>query len=230
LIYTYWTDAAATMPLGNPAAIAISGVYYIKATSAGGCSFTKSVQVIVTVTEKIQSLRYPSLTATPNVPLQLAARNPGNNYTYNWAPSVGLNSNTVRTPVFKYDKETEYIIKITSGGGCQIVDTLLIKMRTSIPVPAGCNSEVFVPKAWSPNKDGHNDKLFPLTLCVKELKYFRIFNRWGKMVFETNVIGNGWDGQFNGQPQVSDVYTWTVEVVGSDGKYVQRAGNSVLLR
>ena len=73
-------------------------------------------------------------------------------------------------------------------------------------------------------------KLYPLTVCIKELKYFRIFNRWGQLVFETRTIGIGWDGIFKGQPQVMDTYTWTVEAIGEDGKYYKRAGNSVLLR
>ena len=49
-------------------------------------------------------------------------------------------------------------------------------------------------------------------------------------MFETNVIGNGWDGVYNGVPQISDVYTWTVEAVGYDGHIYQKAGNSLLLR
>ena len=91
-------------------------------------------------------------------------------------------------------------------------------------------SAVFVPKAWSPNGDGHNDKLFPLTENIKTLTFFRIFNRWGQLMFQTNVIGLGWDGNYNGKPQISDVYTWTVEAVGYDGKIYQQAGNSLLLR
>jgi gliding motility-associated-like protein len=226
LIYTYWADAATTIPIANPASISTSGTYYIKATSAGGCSYTKSVLVVVT--QVIQSMRYPTLTVAPKVSLQLVARNPGSNYSYNWGPPVGLNSYTTRTPMFNYDKETEYIIKITSSGGCQIVDTVLVKMRANSST--SCNSDILVPKGWSPNGDGHNDKLFPLTVCVKEIKYFRIFNRWGKLMFETNVMNNGWDGMFNGQPQVMDVYTWTVEAVGEDGRYIKRTGTSVLLR
>jgi len=94
----------------------------------------------------------------------------------------------------------------------------------------GCVSDIFVPKAWSPNNDGHNDRLYPLPVCIRELKYFRVFNRWGQLVFETNILGFGWDGIFKGQPQVFDVYTWTLEAYGEDGKYFKRAGNSVLLR
>jgi len=62
------------------------------------------------------------------------------------------------------------------------------------------------------------------------LKYFRIYNRWGQKVFETNINGKGWDGVYNGKPQLPDVYTWLIEAVGIDGKTIRRSGNAVLLR
>jgi hypothetical protein len=49
-------------------------------------------------------------------------------------------------------------------------------------------------------------------------------------MFETNILGKGWDGIFNGKPQVMDVYTWTLEAIGEDGVYYKRAGNSALMR
>jgi hypothetical protein len=101
-------------------------------------------------------------------------------------------------------------------------------MRASAPPIIEC--DLFVPKAWSPNNDGHNDKLFPLRLNIRELRYFRIYNRWGQLVFETNQLGIGWDGYFKGQQQVMDTYTWTAEAVCDDGRVIKRAGNSVLLR
>jgi len=92
------------------------------------------------------------------------------------------------------------------------------------------NSSLNVPKAWSPNDDGHNDKLYPLTTNIKDLKYFRIYNRWGQLMFETKTLGQGWDGKFNGIPQVMDVYTWVVEATGLDGRYYKQSGNSILMR
>jgi gliding motility-associated-like protein len=228
LTYTYWTDPANTIPLTNPNAVGVTGTYYIKGTSTSGCTFTRSVQVVVKVNEAIQSIRYPTVSTTPNTPTQLNARNPGSNYAYSWKPPVGLNSYVVRNPIFNYNTQTEYTITITPlDGNCPIVDTLLVVLRVTQP---GCKSTVDVPKAWSPNADGHNDKLYPLTMCIKELKYFRVFNRWGQLMFETNIIGQGWDGIFTNRPQVMDVYTWTLEAVGEDGVYYKRAGNSVLMR
>jgi gliding motility-associated-like protein len=97
-------------------------------------------------------------------------------------------------------------------------------------IPTTCTPNIFVPKAWSPNRDGHNDKLFPFAVCMKEVKYFKVYNRWGQLMFETKNISQGWDGMFNGKLQISDVYTWAVESIGVDGKYYKRSGNSVLLR
>ena len=181
----------------------------------------------VAVAPQVSGIRYDAVVATANVPLQLTSRILGNDYTYNWNPSVGLNNSTIPDPIFTYDRQIEYLIEMTSVAGCVTVDTLLVKMLTDIPTTL---SDVFVPKAWSPNNDGHNDKLFPIPVNIKELVYFRVFNRWGQLVFETNILRNGWDGIFKGQPQVMDTYTWTVEAIGEDGKYYKRAGNSVLIR
>ena len=103
---------------------------------------------------------------------------------------------------------------------------MLVKIEES----ASLKSSLIVPNAWSPNGDGHNDKLYPLTINMKELKYFKVFNRWGQLMFETSTLGQGWDGTFNGVPQVMDVYTWIVEATGIDGVHYKQAGNSILMR
>jgi gliding motility-associated-like protein len=141
---------------------------------------------------------------------------------------VGLNSYTIPRPTFTYNSTTEYLITIAVGTGCTVVDTLLVKVPTS--GPPVLLSDIFVPKAWSPNGDGHNDKLTPLLYKIIEIKYFRVFNRWGQMVFETRILGEGWDGTFKGVPQTTDVFTWSVEGVGTDGRIYKKRGASYLLR
>jgi gliding motility-associated-like protein len=228
LNYTYWMDAANTVPLPNPNAVGQSGTYYITGTATGGCSSTSSVQVTVKVTKAPPGITYPSVSTAPNTSVQLSARELGFGYTYQWFPPVGINFDDIKNPTFNYNKPTQYTITLTpADGSCPTVDTLLVMVR---PQDLGCKSKIDVPKAWSPNNDGHNDKLYPLTLCIKELKYFRVFDRWGQLMFETSTIGNGWDGLFKGSPQVMDVYTWTLEATGVDGVHYKLAGNSILLR
>jgi len=314
LTYTYWTDAAATSPLSNPGAIAVSGIYYIKATNASGCEQIKPVKVTVnnpptvvmggstiicsgskavisvtltgtapfrfsytdgvadynvgpitsstyqftvapetnatytinsvtdaycsstgnissatiTVLSAITPVRYPTLTVTANTATQLNARNLGTNFTYQWTPPAGLDLSNVINPVFKHDKSTEYLISITSPEGCSVTDTLMVKIKPNDA--QGPLEDIIVPKAWTPNGDGQNDVLRPILINVKELKYFRIFNRWGELVYETNTNGIGWNGFYKGKPQVMDTYTWTAEGIGVSGAVIKRTGNSVLLR
>ena len=204
-------------------------VYRLLSLSDAGCiNNTPNASAQVSVSAAVAGMRYNSVTAKPNQPLQLNARNLGPDHGYNWKPGVGLNNYFQQKPIFRYDKQTEYTIELKSDNGCVTVDTLMVLMN--IQNPGNIVSDLFVPKAWSPNNDGHNDKLFPLTVNIRKLYYFRIFNRWGELVFETNILGHGWDGIYKGQLQVSDVYTWTVEAIGEDDKYYKRSGNSILLR
>jgi gliding motility-associated-like protein len=194
-------------------------------TSSDPCANPTSAtsnNIPITVSPAIPGIRYPAVTATPNVALPLQGRSLGSNYSYSWNPPVGLNFSNTQNPVFNYDKKIEYTIKITSPAGCITVDTLLVNL---ISTPY-----VFVPNAWTPNGDGHNDYLYPLTINISQLKYFRIFNRWGQKVFETNILGQGWDGLFHGKPQSTDVYTWALEAISSDGYNYKLSGRAVLLR
>ncbi|TAL41339.1 MAG: gliding motility-associated C-terminal domain-containing protein, partial [Chitinophagaceae bacterium] len=225
LNYTYWNNASATIPLGNPNAVTTQGTYYIQGSSAGGC--ITIMPVTVTIESKIPGIRYPDVTVLTNVPMPLQARNLGAGYSYLWTPSAGLDFLNVKDPVFTYDKKIEYLIFITSATGCVTVDTLLVNIDGPV---LGSLPYVFVPKAWTPNGDGHNDKLFPFTLNISAIRYFRIYNRWGQKVFETNVIGQGWDGNFNGVPQGIDVYAWIIEAIGINGEKIKSAGEAVLLR
>jgi gliding motility-associated-like protein len=219
------TVCSATLPYSwNGKAFATAGSYTANFTNSGGCDSVATL--VLTVDSNFVGVRYPTVVASPNIATQLLARIFGNDYTYSWSPNIGLDQYTVYNPVFNYDQQTQYLIAITSPAGCSTIDTVLVQINTVTPLV----SAVFVPNAWSPNGDSHNDRLYPLTENIKTLNYFRIFNRWGQLMFETNVIGNGWNGVFNGKPQISDVYTWTVEAIGFDGHIYQKAGNSLLLR
>jgi gliding motility-associated-like protein len=201
--------------------------YSLTSVSDAKCSNTSlnsAVTVIVSTTAS--GIRYPDVRVKANVAKQLSARDLGAGSKYNWSPPTGLNYTDIRTPVFMYTQPMQYLINITPTTGCRVVDTL----RVIIEASADIRSSLHVPNAWSPNNDGSNDKLFPLTINIKELYYFRVFNRWGQLMFETNKLGEGWDGIYNGKPQVQDVYTWTVEAIGLDGVYYKQSGNSVLLR
>lgn len=109
--------------------------------------------------------------------------------------------------------------------------------------PLGCsNTEsveiikdcyIDIPNAFTPNGDGENDYFFPRQLLSKNITRFRmqIFNRWGKVLFETNNIhGRGWDGNFNGKKQPEGVYIYIIEAEINSSKDEIYEGNVTLLR
>ncbi|MFN9941879.1 MAG: gliding motility-associated C-terminal domain-containing protein, partial [bacterium] len=92
------------------------------------------------------------------------------------------------------------------------------------------NIDIFVPKGFSPNGDGHNDRLDVFLVGISRLIYFRVFNRWGQLLFETNDPAQLWDGTFNGQKQPLETYVWIAEGIGENGIKIVRRGQTILLR
>ena len=89
---------------------------------------------------------------------------------------------------------------------------------------------MYVPTAFSPNGDGINDVLRPILLGMKELSYFKVFNRFGEMVFSTTEIGRGWDGKIAGKAQDPATFVWMAEGVTYKGAVRRKKGYAVLIR
>ena len=87
-----------------------------------------------------------------------------------------------------------------------------------------------VPTAFTPNNDGINDRLKPITPGLKSLKRFSVVNRYGNFVFTTSREGDSWDGHYNGRPAVPGVYIWMLEYVANDGTLQQEKGTVALIR
>jgi len=91
------------------------------------------------------------------------------------------------------------------------------------------DKKIFVPTAFTPNSNGVNDKLRPLG-NLSSIEYFRVFNRWGSMLFQTNESGAGWDGKYKGIDQPSDTYTWMLSGKSADGESLKISGKTFLIR
>jgi gliding motility-associated-like protein len=70
----------------------------------------------------------------------------------------------------------------------------------------------------------------PIPVGISSLHYFRIYNRQGRLVYNTSSIGSGWDGRLNGVPQASGGYVWMVEGTDYTGGIVTKKGVMVLIR
>jgi gliding motility-associated-like protein len=116
-----------------------------------------------------------------------------------------------------------------TNGTCAVkaANAVLVRFQSCIPA---AETKVFVPTAFTPNKNGANDLLQPYFLNVQQLVQFKVYNRWGQLVYQTNIIGEGWDGRIKGMPQPSDTYTWILECVDFTGKNIKQSGRSLLIR
>lgn len=184
-----------------------------------GLSSTASKQVVVQAPPN--NLRYSTINAVSGIDFQLQARN-FSGAGYLWVPSIGLNNPIIKNPIFNYTQQQEYLIKITTSEGCVLTDTLLLRMFKK--------SGIYVPGGFTPNNDGNNDRLTPRLVGISQLNYFRIYDRWGQLVFQTNIAGQGWDGYYQGKKQPIDTYTWTAEGIDINGSTIRERGNSMLLR
>jgi gliding motility-associated-like protein len=181
---------------------------------------TTSSSGFVQIDAPEKATRYASLNAVANSSLPLTARSFGK--TYAWSPTIGISNSNNRTVYYNGNKETDYLVKITTASGCLTVDSILVRVFKT--------GDIFVAKAFTPNADGVNEKIYPLTVGIKQFLYLRIYNRWGQLMFETTSISNGWDGTSNGKKQPMDTYTWIVQGVTEDDRVIQKTGNTLLIR
>jgi len=192
-----------------PQVYATEGVYPVSlSVSTVQCPLPLStVKHYVMVDKPAPAMRYPVQYAVVNLPKDLSARKIGE--TVLWQPARYLDAAGSYKPVFTGPADQEYQIQLTTRSGCVTVDTQLVKTVKNIMV--------FVPTAFSPNNDGTNDYLRPLSFGIKQVNYFRVFNRWGQLVFEMHADLPGWDGTYKGVHLEMQTLAWTFSGMGADG-------------
>ncbi len=153
---------------------------------------------------------------------------------FSWSPSNGLSctscSNTGCTncqincpsPYASPTVTTKYVVTGYNSKKCSYKDTI------EVCVIFDCG-EMFVPNAFSPNKDGHNDVLYVRGKCLSNF-IFQIFNRWGEKVFESNRQDLGWDGNYNDEPMNTGVFVFRLEGTTVDNQPFSMKGNITLIR
>ncbi len=143
---------------------------------------------------------------------------------YLWYPSTYLTDPFSANPTSVQPSDTiKYYVVVTSAEGCKSIDSVLINVRW--------DALVMLPSAFSPNNDGKNDYFKPLVRGVFYLDYFRVYNRWGELVYEMRDLNlNGWDGSYKGTVQPVGVYVYLLKGSDHSGRVVERSGNVSLIR
>ncbi len=166
--------------------------------------------------------RYADVRTLIDQPTPVQARDSG--AFYRWRPTQGLKDTSLQRTTATLSRSTTFVIQVTMPNGCIVFDSLLVTTAS--------NAGIHLPKAFTPNGDGQNDRLTPFLVGIFELKYFRVYNRWGNLVFESNnaTAGIGWDGFYKGLPQPMDNYLWTAAGTDVKGTPLTARGSTLLIR
>jgi gliding motility-associated-like protein len=196
--------------------------YIVAGTDTFGCPKPRYDTVWVKVFPKVLAstgIRDTSIVAGQSLQLFGSGGN-----IYNWSPATGLNNATAQNPIATPFSDIEYKLIVTANPpGCSGRDSVRIKVYQLPP-------SLYVPTAFSPNKDGLNDIIKPIPLGMKSIRHFKIYNRWGQQVFYTNQFNKGWDGTYKGNPQDPGTFVWEAEAENFKGEIIKLKGTVVLIR
>lgn len=197
-----WTPAQLVndSTLQNPIAFPdITTVYTVVVTDTNDCVNTGTTTVVVY--QPITPV-YEEHTIIIGETHDLNAYQ-GEGYIYQWSPNYNISCLDCPNVTVQPLADTTYSVIISDELGC-FTDTSYYKF---IVLPW---SSVDVPDVFTPNNDGINDIIYVRGWGIEKLHYFKIFNRWGELVFESNDLDIGWNGYYKEKLQMADTYSYIV--------------------
>jgi gliding motility-associated-like protein len=203
--YTYlWNTGATSSTLGSLGA----GSYSLTVTDAEGCVASGNISFTAPLVPQLNawigSTGQSSATVSLGSSIALDAGFNQAGVSYQWTPATDLsNANAASTSLTaSTEGSATYIVQATAGN-CVARDTVTVVVTANFRG---------IPTAFTPNGDGSNDRFRPIDLDGRFVKSFRVFNRWGQVVYDNAQISDGgWDGTFKGEDQPKDVYLYILE-------------------
>lgn len=222
----YKDNAALAGETASELTVTQPGKYKVVGTTNKGCSddsdvFTLKVNPNPVAT--IEPLSGDVICAYDT--LEIAAA-PGAGYDYRWSPEkpfriiTGAESQKVKGVFLE---PTEVVLTVYNQYGCYDSDTAMVLTKPCC--------DVFIPNAFTPNGDGLNDYFNPRLQLGQKLLEMKVFDRYGKLVYNNTNLKNGWDGRYeDGSEASSDVYMFYVKYTCSDGKLYDKKESVSLVR
>jgi gliding motility-associated-like protein len=207
--------------ISNPFATPAGSTTYTVIIHENTCNETGTLSTNVTV------LPLPDVNATSANDLtcslgssQLNATGASN---YTWSPATGLNNSNIANPVATPLNTTLYKVIGKDINGCANSDTVTVKADFNM------NALYLLPNSFTPNGDGINDCFGIKYWGVVQDLDFRIYNRFGEMVFHTNDPSVCWDGTYKQRLQDVNVFVYIISAKTACG-FVSRKGIVSLLK
>ncbi len=219
---TYFISATNVKDPDVKATVDIS--YSLMVTDVFNCRSLVADIVQVNVTPSVRIFAGNDTIAAMNQPLQLNVREMSiaGVTSYTWTPASSLVGANTASPVATLTSDQRFLVVGTTPDGCQGMDDILVKVYKG--------PDIYVPSGFTPNNDGLNDVLRPIPVGIKEFRFFRVFNRWGQVIYATQDPRHGWDGKIKGTEQGTGTYVWMAEAIDYKGNLVTRKGVVTIIR
>jgi gliding motility-associated-like protein len=157
----------------------------------------------------------------PNVPVKFTNLSSfADSYLWNFGDGE---SSTEFAPVHEYNATKTYDAELIAYSVAGCTDTF------RLPVTVIVNPLLDVPNAFTPGRFGVNSVVNVRGFGIEKMDW-RIYNRWGQVIFRSDNKRNGWDGTYRGKLQPIDTYSYTLDVELTDGKKIRKTGDITLLR
>ncbi|RAI99897.1 gliding motility-associated-like protein [Chitinophaga skermanii] len=225
-----WTPAAnlSSTTSANPIATPTSSAQYTVTGYGNDACFTSTAVANVNVHTKPLVELGTDHVIPAGSPFNIPASYSEDVVRWEWTPVQDLDCSTCGHPILTPRSNQQLTVKVTSRYGCENEDKVNVKIVCSA-------SNVFLPNTFSPNNDGVNDIFYIRGRGVRTVKLFRIFNRWGQLVFERTNFNvedpaAGWDGKFKGNLLNPDVFVYYAELTCDTGEPLTLKGNVTILR
>lgn len=163
------------------------------------------------------------LTTSPHAEVKLWASSMSD-LNYSWVAKDEVKCPGCRITTINPAETQMVYVTGTDNNGCKATDSLQIRVMACDP------ESIFMPNVFTPNGDGVNDQVAVTSKVVTSLDYFRVFDEWGRMVYETKNINEGWDGKVNGQPASIDVFVYVLKGKCQNGAEVTKQGDITIVK
>jgi gliding motility-associated-like protein len=202
------------------------GTYRLVVTDAGSCTIVsdpfqvknndlvlRSADPINILIPRHQSASIVVKPVSPGTVYNLYA-NPAGTQLISQSPTGSFTTPAIHVP-------TTYYVAAERGSCRSPLSKVFIDVSDS--------TKVYVPTAFTPNRDGKNDQLKVLVQGIFYLEEFKIFDSWGNLIFMTSDITKGWDGTYKGNSIRSGTYVWMLKGTDLQGNRVIKKGTVTLI-
>lgn len=204
-----WNDGSEkrTLEVSEP------GTYYVAVTDNNHCKGSDTT--VINTMAPLPSAFMPGDTAICSYEKIVVHAKPGFS-DYLW-------SNGANKDFINIDQPGLYWLQVTDDKNCTGKEYMQVTLKD-------CMKGFFIPSAFTPNGDGKNDIFKPLIFGRLDYFSFKVYNRFGQKIFESDDPTHGWDGRFQNLELPSDIFTWTCSFQIMGEKAALEKGTVMLMR